>query len=330
MSALRRVEFTALQPARLDKALLERLSGLAEFPGITRSHIKNWIEAGRVQVGGLEVRKAGAALKSGDRVALCVEPEGEAGLRPYALQLKILYEDPHLIVVDKPSGLSMHPGAGNRTETLANALIGHFEKSQLELMDAQRPGIVHRLDKDTTGVVVAAKTAAAHQALAEQFKRRAVERSYWALVFSTPRASRPVNLQSEGRIETQIGRHPRRRTEMAVCLEGGRRAVTRWRKIEELGYACLLELRLETGRTHQIRVHMSHIGCPVIGDPVYGNPSALPGSLADAARKFGRQALHARSLGFVHPASGERLCFASELPQDFAELMRRFRSYRGA
>jgi 23S rRNA pseudouridine1911/1915/1917 synthase len=190
-----------------------------------------------------------------------------------------------------------------------------------------RPGIVHRLDKDTTGVVVVAKSTPVHAALSKQFADRTTERSYRALVYTTPRAKRVVQLQDHGEIAKPIGRHPTQRTLMTIS-EKGKPAVTQWRVVERFAYGTVVECRLQTGRTHQIRVHMDSIGCPVIGDATYGDFSNLPSQLREAAERFGRQALHAATLAFRHPISGEQLSFSAELPADFQSLLEFFRLFR--
>lgn len=307
-------------PIRIDKALVDRFGAQLS---ISRSQIERWIEQGGVSVNGLVVTRPSHKITSGDEVCVTPIAEPTSELSPYEVPLDILYEDPHLIVINKPSGLSMHPGAGNRAQTLANGVVAHVGRSQLGVGESDRPGIVHRLDKDTTGVVVVAKSTSVHAALAKQFAERSVDRSYQALVFTTPRAKRIVQVSDTGEVSGAIGRHPTKRTMMAVIV-GGKVAVTLWRVIERFEYGTLLECRLKTGRTHQIRVHMNSIGCPVIGDLVYGDFSGLPPRLRDAAIQFGRQALHASCLGFSHPVTGERLVFTAALPHDFSQLLRVF------
>jgi len=245
------------------------------------------------------------------------------------MSLEVLHEDESLLVINKPAGLTMHPGAGNRAHTLVNALVAHFGAgSTPELFSSGvtgRPGIVHRLDRDTTGLVVVAKTAHALHSLSRQFATRTVGRAYCALVLSTPRGLRAVNTVDGGTIDRPIGRHPTKRTLMAIAAEG-RRAVTHWRVLERFAYGTLIEARLETGRTHQIRVHFDSLGCPVIGDKTYGDFSPLPQTLRRAAERFGRQALHAQVLEFDHPVSHKRLAFSGEPPSDFAALLEAFRT----
>jgi 23S rRNA pseudouridine1911/1915/1917 synthase len=243
--------------------------------------------------------------------------------------LDIMYQDDDVVVINKPAGLSMHPGAGNRSNTLANALVGHLVKGAEFEQLPERPGIVHRLDKDTTGVVVVARNVAAHTHLSEQFRTRSVSRAYKALVLRTPRARRLLDQSDSGTVDLNLDRDPFHRTRMAIVDEGGRRAVSHWHVLERMDYGALLDIKLETGRTHQIRVHMAAIQSPVIGDKVYGDFSALPAKLKTLADKFGRQALHAYRLEFDHPVSTKRLSFVSELPTDFEELIAAYRSLKG-
>jgi 23S rRNA pseudouridine1911/1915/1917 synthase len=250
-------------------------------------------------------------------------------LEPFEFPLQILFEDADLLVINKPAGISMHPGAGNRAHTIANAVVQHVGVKQRAVGEGDRPGIVHRLDKDTTGVVVIAKSTPVHAALAAQFAERSIDRSYRALVFTTPRAKRPVQSSDHGEISGPIGRHPTKRTLMAISAKG-KEAVTEWKVLERFTYGTLLECRLQTGRTHQIRVHMESIGCPVIGDSTYGDFSNLPPQLREAAEAFGRQALHAATLSFTHPSSGERLSFTAPLPDDFQKLLDAFQAYGAA
>jgi 23S rRNA pseudouridine1911/1915/1917 synthase len=249
-----------------------------------------------------------------------------------AIPLNVVYEDDQLIVIDKPAGFVVHPGAGHAKGTLVNALIAHCGESLSGIGGVARPGIVHRLDKDTSGLMVVAKTDRAHHALADQFadhgKTGEMERGYLALVWGAP--PRP-----HGTIDAPIGRHPTSRTKMAVLPLKGREAVTHWRVVETFGrkdaaVASLIECKLETGRTHQVRVHLAHIGHPLIGDPLYGKgfksklrklPEALQGKLA----AFSRQALHAAELAFVHPATGTLLKFNSPLPADLSVIVDAFK-----
>ncbi len=306
---------------RLDRVVQREL-----FPShaYSRSQVERLIESGHVQVNGKIVSKPAFRVESGAIVEVFLAASQPTELAPYTIDLSVLYEDEHLLVIDKPAGLSMHPGAGNRDRTLANAVVGYIGAQQRAVGSSDRPGIVHRLDKDTTGVVVIAKSTPVHAQLAEQFARRSIERVYTALVFTTPKARRPVQIAEQGEVRGAIGRHPTRRTLMAIT-DMGKPAVTEWRVLERFAYGTLLACRLQTGRTHQIRVHMSWQGCPIIGDRTYGDFSSLPRSLRDAAESFGRQALHASTLVFTHPVTGARLSFEAPLPADFAQLLEVFR-----
>jgi 23S rRNA pseudouridine1911/1915/1917 synthase len=252
-------------------------------------------------------------VKRGQSVMVVIPPAVRAEPEGQAMALPIVYEDAHLIVIDKPAGLVVHPAAGNRDGTLVNALIAHCGESLRGIGGELRPGIVHRIDKDTSGLIVAAKTEQAHRSLGKQFAAHAIERVYQALVWGVPR-------ERAGTIDGALGRSPLNRQKMAVLRVGGKAARTHYKVIEVLGAkaaptAALIECRLETGRTHQIRVHMAHIGHPVIGDPVYGRPRTIPGLTLGIRR----QALHAAVLGFQHPASHKVLRFESALPADFTE-----------
>jgi 23S rRNA pseudouridine1911/1915/1917 synthase len=299
---------------RLDRFLASHL------PGLSRSRLKALIEDGHLRVDGETIVQPSVRVKQGQRLQLTLpearepEPQGEA------IALDILYEDEYLLVLDKPAGLVVHPAPGNPTGTLVNALIAHCGDSLKGIGGVKRPGIVHRLDKDTSGVMVAAKTEAAHRALVEAFAKRDLERRYLALVWGLPSPAR-------GRIEGNIGRSPKNRKKMAVLAKGGKEAVTLYRVLQSLadGAAALVELKLLTGRTHQIRVHMTEIGHPLIGDPLYGRASAarlrqLAPQARAAAKAFPRQALHAASLAFRHPVTGQSLEFATDLPSDIQVL----------
>jgi 23S rRNA pseudouridine1911/1915/1917 synthase len=256
-------------------------------------------------------------VKRGQSVMLVIPPAVRAEPEAQAMALPIVYEDEHLLVIDKPAGLVVHPAAGNRDGTLVNALIAHCGDSLRGIGGELRPGIVHRIDKDTTGLIVVAKTEQAHRSLGKQFAAHTVERVYKALVWGNPRTR-------EGAIEGAIGRSPLNRQKMAVLRVGGKPAKTHYKVMEALGStAALVECRLETGRTHQVRVHLAHIGHPIIGDPVYGRPRNIPGLTLGIKR----QALHAAVLGFQHPASHKRLRFESVLPQDFTETYSQLKAF---
>jgi len=294
----------------------------AALPDYSRSRLQALIREGRVSSGGTVISEPSRRVKPGDRFELDVPPTAPAIPEAQAMPLEILHEDAHLIVFVKPAGLAVHPAPGNPDRTLVNALIAHCGSSLSGIGGVARPGIVHRLDKDTSGVMVAAKNDAAHAALAAQFAKHTIERVYLALVRGVPRPA-------AGRIVGAIGRNPHDRKKMAVVTRGGKAAVTHYRVRRSFGAAAsLVECRLETGRTHQIRVHMAHIGHPVIGDPAYTGrarprgKAALAPSLRDMFGAFGRQALHAAVLGFTHPATGEHRRFEAPPPADFAALER--------
>ena len=286
-----------------------------QLEGETRTAIQRLIEAGNILVDGLVVRPS-LKLKGGEQISVAIPEPTEAEPQPEVIPLDVLYEDHDLIVINKPAGMVVHPGPGNSSGTLVNALLAHC--TDLSGIGGElRPGIVHRLDKGTSGVLVAAKSDRAHQALAAQFQVHSVKRIYQALVFGTPATD-------NGKIEGTIGRHPTERLRQSGKAKNGKRAVTRWRVHERYGRITLMELRLETGRTHQIRVHMTEAGFPLLGDPLYPDGGRV-NNLADSRLKkmittLGRQALHARTLGFVHPVTGEYLEFTTEMPKDMQLL----------
>lgn len=283
----------------------------ALLPDYSRTRLHRQIVEGDVLVNG-STSKPSYRVRAGDRLEIELPLPPTTELLPEPLPLELLYEDDALIIVQKPAGMVVHPGAGVDSGTLANGLVWHFR----ELAgDSIRPGIVHRLDKDTSGVMVVAKTEAAHAHLSEQFAARTVEKHYTALVYGHP--------PSEGRIELPIGRHPVTRVKMAV-VEGGRYALTFYKVVRRFQEAALLDLEIKTGRTHQIRVHLAHIQHPVVGDELYS--SGYAARIRDVAtRRFvervPRQLLHAASLCFVHPISGKRLEFRAPLPPDFQQAL---------
>jgi len=316
---------------RLDRLLALRL------PALSRARLQALIRAGHVRRGDATLGNPSERVKPGDRIAVevpaAIPPEPAA--EPIALA--VVYEDAHVIVVEKPAGLVVHPAAGHARGTLVNALIAHCGASLSGIGGVKRPGIVHRLDKDTSGLMVAAKTDAAHGALARQFEAHGrdgvLERAYIALVWGRPD-------HRIGRIDVPLGRSAANRTKIAVARAGGRRAVTRYEVVESFAdaagrpLASLVRLVLETGRTHQIRVHMAHIGHPVLADGTYGAGFAASARrLAPIARArldgLGRQALHAAVLGFAHPADGRKLRFESQLPADLAALLAALRAGDG-
>jgi 23S rRNA pseudouridine1911/1915/1917 synthase len=287
-----------------------------EVPDLTRTAVQRLIDAGLITVNGVPPRSS-LKLKGGERISIEIPPPTPAVPLAEELPLAILYEDSDLIVLDKAAGMPVHPGAGNPDGTLVNALLSHCD--DLSGIGGEiRPGIVHRIDKDTTGVIVVAKNDHAHLELARQFEEHSIKRVYFALVYGSPKTDK-------GRIESAIGRHPVDRKKMSGTARHGKHAVTHWKVIGRYGPVTAVELRLETGRTHQIRVHLSESGYPLLGDPVYGGSGRLSGlkdpTLQALIRKLGRQALHARTLGFLHPVSGEYQEFSSPLPDDMAKIL---------
>ncbi len=300
--------------ARLDHFL----DGEDALP-ISRSQLKRLCDDGRVTVNGTAVR-AGHKLLAGDRIEVELPPPEPSEVVPEPMELVILYEDPDLIVIDKPAGLVVHPAAGHASGTLVNGLLHHC-KDLSGIGGELRPGIVHRLDKDTSGVLVVAKSAPAHVALAQAFADKTLEREYVAVVAPPLRAPR-------GSFNTWFGRHPKDRKKFSSTVKGGKRAVTHYEVEERFGrLAEKVKVRLETGRTHQIRVHFADAGHAVVGDPLYGR--TLPEPLREWAKELGRQALHARLLAFTHPISGKELSFTAEPPEDFALLLERLRTLPG-
>ncbi|GBQ61399.1 ribosomal RNA large subunit 23S rRNA pseudouridine synthase D [Ameyamaea chiangmaiensis NBRC 103196] len=287
---------------------------------ISRSRVKSLMEEGSLTRDGVVVRDASEPVRAGASYILSPPPPVPAVPEGQCMALDILYEDGDLIVIDKPAGLVVHPAPGNETGTLVNALIAHCGDSLVGIGGERRPGIVHRLDKDTSGVMVAAKTEKAHLALSEAFAARTIQRSYTALCWG-------ALLPSRGDFEGAIGRDKADRKRMAVVRAGGKPALTHYRTVKSIGAGLtLVECRLATGRTHQIRVHFAHAGHPLVGDPVYLRrvPAAarqLPELARKAALDFPRQALHAAELGFIHPSSGEPVHFRSDLPPDFQALL---------
>ncbi|MEM9011309.1 MAG: RluA family pseudouridine synthase [Pseudomonadota bacterium] len=329
------VELTEAAP-RLDKALAEAVPAEA---ALSRARLRTLIETGAVaRASGETVRDPRARVKPGEVWTIRVPPPTDPVPRAEAIPLSIVHEDDDLIVLDKPAGMVVHPAPGAESGTLVNALLAHCGEALSGIGGVRRPGIVHRIDKDTSGLIVVAKTDLAHQGLAAQFAAHDLERSYLALCHGVPdpasarlRGLPDVELTA-GRltIAAAIGRHPTDRTRMAAVRRGGRAAVTRVAveerfAAEQRAVAALLTCRLETGRTHQIRVHLSHIGHPLIGDPVYGArrraASGLSPDLAERIDSFPRQALHAATLGFVHPRSRASLRFEAPPPEDFATLL---------
>jgi 23S rRNA pseudouridine1911/1915/1917 synthase len=315
-------------PLRLDKFLLDKLNG------ISRNKIQQAINASSVLVNDKEV-KSNYKVRPGDRISIVLpEPPKEFGPpTPENIPLNIIYEDGSVIIVNKPAGMVVHPGVGNRSGTLVNALVYYLEHSDVPVMEgntADRPGLVHRIDKNTSGLLVIAKTESAMTHLAKQFFHHSIDRSYRALVWGTPKPA-------SGVIDMPIGRDPRYRKKMSasIDLEYAKRAITHYKTIEDLYYVSLVECVLETGRTHQIRVHMQSIGHPVFSDEKYGGDSVRKGTIFTKYKQFvdncfkimPRQALHAATLGFIHPETKEYMKFEAPLPEDFEQVLERWRKY---
>ncbi|WP_370184447.1 RluA family pseudouridine synthase [Alteriqipengyuania sp.] len=294
---------------RLDKAL-------AEATDLSRERIKGLIAEGAVEIAGRRATTPSAKVEAGTPFTIALPAPTPLEAEPQDIPLAVAYEDEHLIVVDKPAGMVVHPAAGNRDGTLVNALLHHCKGELSGINGVERPGIVHRIDKDTSGLLVVAKTDSAHEGLAKQFAEHSISRRYIAICAGQPKPA-------EGTIDARLGRSDRDRKKMAVLppdASRGKHAVTHYRTINSWGIASKLECRLETGRTHQVRVHCASIGHPLLGDPQYGrDPKALRPILEKLG--FKRQALHAASLGFVHPATGGRVDFQADLPRDMVELI---------
>jgi 23S rRNA pseudouridine1911/1915/1917 synthase len=306
-----------IQPEQCGQRLDQALTAL--FPDYSRSRLQQWINGGRVTLNGNPCRPKDKVF-GGERIELNAEPERVVDDRPQDIPLDIRFEDEALLVINKPVGLVIHPAPGNPDGTLMNALL-HHDPSLVQL---PRAGIVHRLDKETSGLLVVARTPAAHKSLVEQLQARSIHREYRALVNGVMTAG--------GTVDQPIGRHPVHRTRMAVN-RSGKPAVTHYRVLERFRAHSYLQVTLETGRTHQIRVHMAFIRYPLVGDPVYGGrlkiPSGISQQLQERLRNFRRQALHARKLGLAHPLTGEWLEWEAELPEDMQELLDALREDSG-
>ena len=298
-----------LEPAqagwRLDRALA------VAVPTLSRERLKALIRSGALSEG--KVRDPATKVKGGETFTLAVPEPIAAHNEPQDIPLTIAFEDEHLLVVDKPAGLVVHPAAGNFDGTLVNALLHHCGGSLSGIGGVARPGIVHRIDKDTSGLLVVAKTDVAHAGLAKQFAAHSIDRRYLAIVNGVPKTA-------AGSIDAPLARSAANRKKIAIVADGrGKRAVTHWKRLEVLKDAALVECRLETGRTHQVRVHLASIGHPLLGDPVYGRGKSVHRQLLNQL-DFDRQALHAAGLGFIHPVTKARLSFESALPSDMQEL----------
>ncbi|MEO5374150.1 MAG: RluA family pseudouridine synthase [Alphaproteobacteria bacterium] len=305
---------------RLDKWLA------GEIPSLSRSRLKALIEEGRVSADGRTIDDPACRVKIGQSVMVVVPEATPAEPVAQAIGLVVVYEDEDVIVIDKPAGMVVHPAPGNPDATLVNALLAHCGDSLSGVGGIRRPGIVHRIDKDTSGLLVAAKSDRAHHGLASQFAEHSIDRAYTAVVWGVP-------TPGQGRIEGNIGRSSTDRKKMTVVRQGGRHALTHYRVIKAFGRtASVVECRLATGRTHQIRVHMRSIGHPLVGDPVYGRNGrgspASPGGADVALRTFPRQALHAHLIGFVHPLNGNKLRFESTIPNDIKALIGELERYQ--
>ena len=298
---------------RIDRALA------AAIPTVSRERLKALINSGAVEADGALLRDPATKVRGGEEVRVTIPEPRPAHNEAQDIPLTIVFEDEHLLVVDKPAGLVVHPAAGNLDGTLVNALLHHCAGRLSGIGGVARPGIVHRIDKDTSGLLVVAKTDVAHEGLARQFAAHSIDRRYLALVTGVPRAS-------GGTIDAALARSPTNRKKIAIVepkdlARRGKRAVTHWKRLGILDDAALVECRLETGRTHQIRVHMASIGHPLLGDPVYGRSGKTHGKILNDLG-FRRQALHAAELGFIHPVTKSRLSFSSPMPPDIQELMR--------
>ena len=295
---------------RLDRALADAV------PSLSRERLKALVKSGALTREGKPLRDPAIKVSGDEAFALAVPEPEPAHNEAQDIPLKILFEDEHLLIVDKPAGLVVHPAAGNRDGTLVNALLHHCAGRLSGIGGVARPGIVHRIDKDTSGLLVVAKTDTAHEGLAKQFAAHSIGRRYLAIVRGVPTAG-------GGTIDAPLARSSQNRKKIAIVSEGrGKRAVTHWKMLKPLKQAALVECRLETGRTHQVRVHMASIGHPLLGDPVYGSGKSTHRELLNAL-DFRRQALHAEGLEFTHPVTKVRLSFESALPTDMQELFNR-------
>jgi 23S rRNA pseudouridine1911/1915/1917 synthase len=335
--ASRRIEFVIAEnpPKRLDKAVSR---DVPEEATLSRTRLARLIEAGQLEVDGKIVTDAKARVEEGATISIIVEEAEDSHIGPEDIPLEVIFEDDDLIVINKPAGMVVHPAPGTPSGTLVNALLHHCGENLSGVGGVKRPGIVHRIDKETSGLLVVAKSDAAHQGLAAQFEKHTVERYYRAVCYGVPDGNDPRLRGVKGasfepgnilKLTTQLARHKTDRQKQAVLFQGGRHAITRARIVDSFGtppVVALIECWLETGRTHQIRVHMAHAGHGLVGDPVYGGKrklaaKALSTQAAAAVQGFPRQALHAAVLGFVHPVSGEDMRFEAPLPQDMATLL---------
>lgn len=298
-----------------DSLSYERLDQVAAqlFPNYSRSRLQTWIKKGELLVDGEQLRPRDK-VAAGANLTIEATPEVEVSWQGQEIELDIIYEDDSILVVNKPTGLVVHPAAGHADGTLVNALLNH----QPDMANLPRAGIVHRLDMETTGIMVAAKSLSAHHHLVDQLQSRTVKRQYVAVCVGA--------MTGGGTVNERMDRHPRQRKKMAVTTVGGKTAITHYRVVKRFAHFTQIAVNLETGRTHQIRVHMAHRHYPLIGDPLYGGRPRIPkgasAELIETLRKFPRQALHAQELGLIHPESGEQVSFSCELPEDMASLLR--------
>ncbi len=306
-----KIELSAMVPSTSSNERLDQVAALL-FPQYSRSRLQIWIKKGELLVDGQQCRPRDKVF-TGANLAVNAVLEQEVRWQPQEISLDIVYEDDSILVLNKPAGLVVHPAAGHADGTLLNALLNHAP----DLATLPRAGIVHRLDMDTSGIMVVAKSLAAHNHLVNQLQSRTVKRQYCAVCVGA--------MTGGGTINEPMGRHPRARKKMAVVSVGGKSAVTHYRVVKRFAEHTHIAVNLETGRTHQIRVHMAHRHYPLIGDPVYGGRPRIPkgasGELITALRSFPRQALHAQELGLVHPESGEAVSFSCPLPDDIVELL---------
>ncbi|MFS4582576.1 RluA family pseudouridine synthase [Phaeobacter sp. C3_T13_0] len=335
--ARRRIEFVIAEnpPKRLDKAVSR---DVPEEATLSRTRLARLIEAGQLQVNGVAVTDAKAKVDEGALIEITIEEAEDSHIGPEDIPLEVIFEDDDLIVINKPTGMVVHPAPGTPSGTLVNALLHHCGDNLSGVGGIKRPGIVHRIDKETSGLLVVAKSDVAHQGLAAQFEKHTVERYYRAICYGVPDANDPRLRGVKGtsfetgnilKLTTQLARHKTDRQRQAVLFQGGRHAITRARIVESYGtppVVALIECWLETGRTHQIRVHMAHAGHGLVGDPVYGGKrklgaKSLPVETAAAIQSFPRQALHAAVLGFIHPVTGDAMRFEAPLPVDMAHLL---------
>lgn len=305
------IELAAEVPAELDGERLDQVAARL-FPDYSRSRLQIWIKSGELRVGG-EQRRPRDKVCEGDLIVVAAELLQEVGWQAQPIDLDIIYEDASILVLNKPVGLVVHPAAGHADGTLVNALLAHAP----ELAQLPRAGIVHRLDMDTSGIMVVARNLSAHHHLVAQLQARTVKREYCAVCIGA--------MTGGGTVDAPMGRHPRLRKKMAVVSFGGKTAITHYRVARRFAHHTRITVNLETGRTHQIRVHMAHRKYPLVGDPQYGGrpriPKAASAELIEALRGFPRQALHAQALGLIHPESGQELGFECPLPDDLVGLL---------